>query len=326
MHLDSFVFDRPDSDNKVAKASELNDLVIEKIIAFLTKMQNDPDNQGLIFDLRGNGGGSAYNGVDIVDLFIDEGIVGYMVRHSKPWLLTDILEDVSEDLIGTTSMVVSKKAKNKGVVYDKPLVILVDEFSASASETTTQALIDYQRAYVVGADTTYGKGFGQIAIALERASKSSISIGGVVATTHYRLLSPAGRDWHGGGIVELDAIFKSAELEEFRKDKLDKANKIPKAERKMALLGDRRSLAVHVSDYEEWYRFEVSPGPIDMDFTLAEDPGYEVTNHELFKQVAADMESDIDSCEEAMADCALQRTSDIFSAFLEKLAEVAPAI
>jgi carboxyl-terminal processing protease len=92
--------------------------------------------EGLIVDLRNNGGGAMEQAVDIIGLFIDVGPVG-----------------ISRD---NSSKPIVHKDMNRGIVFDKPLIILVNQFSASASEFLAAALQDYGRAIIVG-QTTYGK-------------------------------------------------------------------------------------------------------------------------------------------------------------------------
>jgi carboxyl-terminal processing protease len=96
--------------------------------------------QGLILDLRFNGGGSIQEAIELAGIFIDVG----------PMALTK-----SKD-----GQIISLKDIHKGFAYDGPLVILINGFSASASEITTAALQDYNRAFVVGS-TSYGKATAQ---------------------------------------------------------------------------------------------------------------------------------------------------------------------
>lgn len=96
--------------------------------------------QGLVLDLRNNGGGSLKEAIEICGLFIDEGPMAiYKSRTEKPYLMKDM---------------------NRGTVYDGPLIILVNSMSASASEVVSGCLQDYNRALIVG-DVTYGKGTAQ---------------------------------------------------------------------------------------------------------------------------------------------------------------------
>lgn len=94
---------------------------------------------GIVIDLRFNGGGSLSDVVDMTGLFIDRGpVVQVKNRDAAPTVL--------EDRDGST-------------LYNGPLVILVNSFSASASEILAAALQDYGRAVIIGtAPTTFGKG------------------------------------------------------------------------------------------------------------------------------------------------------------------------
>ena len=95
---------------------------------------------GLILDVRFNGGGSLYEAVAMAGIFIDAGPMG-------------LIKD-------KTGEVISIKDMNRGTVYDGPLVLMVNGFSASASEFLAAALQDYKRALIVGSKT-YGKATGQ---------------------------------------------------------------------------------------------------------------------------------------------------------------------
>lgn len=104
--------------------------------------------QGLIFDLRYNGGGSLEEVVEIAGLFIPQGPV-VQVRRSDGQM------KIHED-------------KDPAVLYDGPMVVLVNELSASASEIFAAAMQDYGRAVVVGSTKTYGKGTVQTFIPLDQ--------------------------------------------------------------------------------------------------------------------------------------------------------------
>ncbi len=94
--------------------------------------------QGIILDLRNNGGGSLSEVVDMSGLFIEEGpIVQVKSRERKPYVLED---------------------EDDRVHYKGPLVIMVNHFSASASEIIAAAMQDYNRAIIVGSSSTFGKG------------------------------------------------------------------------------------------------------------------------------------------------------------------------
>lgn len=94
--------------------------------------------EGIILDLRFNGGGSLQDVVQMAGLFIPEGpIVQVKSRTGDPMVLRD---------------------RDKNVQYSGPLAIMVNEYSASASEIMAAALQDYKRAVIIGSPTTYGKG------------------------------------------------------------------------------------------------------------------------------------------------------------------------
>jgi len=101
---------------------------------------------GIILDLRNNGGGALIDAVDIAGLFIESGPV---VQVKNSFGDKRILSDTDET-----------------IQYDGPLVVLVNKFSASASEIVAAALQDYGRAVVVGGDHTHGKGTVQTIIDL----------------------------------------------------------------------------------------------------------------------------------------------------------------
>jgi carboxyl-terminal processing protease len=113
------------------------------------------DIDGIILDLRNNGGGSLKDVVDMVGLFIDEGPV-VQVRDRQDDL--QILSDT-----------------RKGVVYDGPLVVLVNEYSASASEILAAAIQDYNRGMIIGSNSTFGKGTVQRFYDMDQSLTSNFS-------------------------------------------------------------------------------------------------------------------------------------------------------
>lgn len=106
--------------------------------------------KGLILDLRNNGGGSLRDVVTMSGLFIEQGpVVQVKSRNRKP----EIMED-----------------NDNSVQWDGALIVMVNRFSASASEILAAAMQDYGRAVVVGASGTYGKGTVQRFFDLDNAS------------------------------------------------------------------------------------------------------------------------------------------------------------
>tara|TARA_X000001036_G_scaffold98198_1_gene90985 strand:- start:1930 stop:4056 length:2127 start_codon:yes stop_codon:yes gene_type:complete len=104
--------------------------------------------KGIILDLRNNGGGSLKTVVDMTGYFIEEGPV---VQVKSTGGRKEVLRDT-----------------DPSIIWDGPLVILVNEFSASASEILAAALQDYSRAIILGSKQTFGKGTVQNIIDLNK--------------------------------------------------------------------------------------------------------------------------------------------------------------
>ena len=138
---------------------------------FIIALNRLKDTKGLILDLRGNSGGLFQNAIVISNLFMNKGtIVNVIARQGKKNTYT---------------------AENEGCIYNNPLVVLIDENSASASEILSSALKDNKRAVLVGT-TTYGKGLVQKVFALPNKSGMNLTIA--------RYLTPKGVDINRKGI------------------------------------------------------------------------------------------------------------------------------
>ncbi|MGB2684496.1 MAG: carboxy terminal-processing peptidase, partial [Olleya sp.] len=109
--------------------------------------------EGLVLDLRNNGGGSLRTVVDMAGLFIKEGPIVQVRSTDEP---KEVLRDT-----------------DKSIVWDGPLVIMVNELSASASEILAAAMQDYKRAIIIGSKQTYGKGTVQNVLDLNRMVRNS---------------------------------------------------------------------------------------------------------------------------------------------------------
>ncbi len=135
-------FERPDGPRcYVDVANEIEKLKAEKV-------------EGIILDLRGNGGGSLYDVVKMVGLFIKDGpVVQVQGRDEKANVLRDT---------------------DKNVQYDGPLAVLVDETSASASEIFAAAIQDYKRGIIIGSTSTFGKGTVQRNIPLNPEGQDAL--------------------------------------------------------------------------------------------------------------------------------------------------------
>ncbi|MDA9774496.1 carboxy terminal-processing peptidase [Saprospiraceae bacterium] len=117
---------------------------VEKELEKLSESNVD----GIILDLRYNGGGSLPDVITMAGLFIEEGpVLQVKGREKKPQVHYD---------------------KDKSVSYDGPLIVLVNEVSASSSEILVGALQDYGRAVIVGGERTFGKGTVQGVYDLDR--------------------------------------------------------------------------------------------------------------------------------------------------------------
>jgi carboxyl-terminal processing protease len=121
-----------DFDNKDGRRCSTDMLAeVEKLVA--------DEVDGIIIDLRYNGGGSLRDAIDIAGMFIESGpVVQVEGRNGAAQALND---------------------ENPSIVYDGPLVVLVNSFSASASEILAAALQDYGKAVIIGTSpSTFGKG------------------------------------------------------------------------------------------------------------------------------------------------------------------------
>lgn len=137
--------------------------------------------EGLILDLRDNGGGSLKTVVEMAGLFIKNGPIVQVRSSGKS-------KEVYDD-------------KDERIQWDGPLVILVNELSASASEILAAAMQDYKRAIVIGSRQTFGKGTVQNVIPLDNIVRSNEhgDLGAIKLTTQkfYRI---------NGGSTQLEGV------------------------------------------------------------------------------------------------------------------------
>ncbi len=136
---------------------------------------------GIVMDVRDNGGGSLKTVVDIAGLFIEEGPI---VQIKSAGRKKEVLFD-----------------RDKKVQWDGPLVVMVNSFSASASEILAAAIQDYRRGVVIGSSKTYGKGTVQNVIDLNQFIRNSDmgDLGALKTTTQkfYRI---------NGGSTQLEGV------------------------------------------------------------------------------------------------------------------------
>ncbi|MFV8335168.1 carboxy terminal-processing peptidase [Flavobacterium sp. RSP29] len=136
---------------------------------------------GIILDVRDDGGGSLSTVVDIAGLFIEQGPI---VQIKSSGTRKEVLYD-----------------RDKKIEWDGPLVIMVNSFSASASEILAAAIQDYKRGIIIGSKQTYGKGTVQNVIDLNQFVRSSSvgDLGAIKTTTQkfYRI---------NGGSTQLEGV------------------------------------------------------------------------------------------------------------------------
>jgi len=135
--------------------------------------------EGILIDLRNNGGGSLKTAIEIAGLFIKDGpVVQVKYRGEKPNVRSD---------------------KDKRIQWDGPLVVLVNELSASASEIFAAAMQDYNRAVIIGSRQSFGKGTVQNILPLNNYFKYSKDLGALKMTIQkfYRI---------NGGSTQLEGV------------------------------------------------------------------------------------------------------------------------
>ena len=139
--LPSFYADMANAGSKGARSTT------HDVLTLLNRLKQE-NIEGLVIDLRGNGGGSLDEAVNLTGLFIKKGPV-VQAKDSNGGIR------ISKDTFPT-------------VAYDGPLVVLTNRLSASASEIFAAALQDYGRAVIVGDESTFGKGTVQTMVPIAR--------------------------------------------------------------------------------------------------------------------------------------------------------------
>ena len=178
------------------------------LIKSINKIQNEHKKiKGFVLDLRSNPGGLLTQAVKVTDIFLKRG---------------EIVSTRSRD----TKDIKRYRAKNKDLTNDKPIVVLINGGSASASEIVAGALQDHRRAIIVGTQS-FGKGSVQTIIPFQRSKEGNVS--GIRLTTA-RYYTPSGESIQGKGINP-DIIVEQGEFESYKfkrysesdlKDSLDK--------------------------------------------------------------------------------------------------------
>jgi carboxyl-terminal processing protease len=148
--------------------------------------------EGLVVDLRGDGGGSLEEAIKLTGLFVPKG----PVVQAKDW----------------KDNVTWRDCENERAVYEGPLIVLTDKASASASEIFAAALQDYRRALIVGEQSTFGKGTVQTILPVERympffSDKSRAGQLKVTIQKFYRI---------AGGSTQLKGVIPDVKLPSIR--------------------------------------------------------------------------------------------------------------
>ena len=171
IYLPKFYIDFENNDNRDAG----------KDVALEVEKLKKAGVQGIVMDLRDNGGGSLKTVVDITGLFIEEGPVVQIKSSGKK---KEVLYD-----------------HDPKVQWDGPLVVLINNFSASASEIFAAAIQDYKRGVIIGSKQSYGKGTVQNVIDLNQFVRNSSygDFGALKTTTQkfYRI---------NGGSTQLEGV------------------------------------------------------------------------------------------------------------------------
>lgn len=178
------------ADMEEGKVSMTED--VSKLLKRLIKEKID----GLVLDLRGNGGGSLEEAIKLTGLFVPAG----PVVQAKDW----------------RGNITWRESETPDALYTGPLVVLTDKTSASASEILAAALQDYRRALVVGDQSTFGKGTVQTILPVERfmpffSDKSRAGALKVTIQKFYRI---------AGGSTQLKGVVPDLKLPSVR-DVLD---------------------------------------------------------------------------------------------------------
>ena len=193
------------------RITSFNEQTEKGLIEAIKNIQSNPDNNiiGYVLDVRSNPGGLLTQAVKVTDIFLERGeIVSTRGRDKK---------DIKR-----------YRAKKADRTNGKPLVVLIDGGSASASEIVAGALQDHRRAIIIGTQS-FGKGSVQTIIPFQVSNSDDLT--GIRLTTA-RYYTPSGESIQGKGITP-DMIIEQGEFESYNfktfsesdlKDSLDKNN------------------------------------------------------------------------------------------------------
>ena len=191
------------------RITSFNEQTESGLLNAIKKIEQENKIKGYVLDVRSNPGGLLTQAVKVTDIFLERGeIVSTRGRDKK---------DIRR-----------YRAKKSDRTNGKPLVVIIDGGSASASEIVAGALQDHKRAIIIGTQS-FGKGSVQTIIPFQVSNSDNLT--GIRLTTA-RYYTPSGESIHGKGIVP-DIIIEQGEFESFNykrfsesdlKDSLDKNN------------------------------------------------------------------------------------------------------
>lgn len=201
------------------------------------KKHNDKT-KGIILDLRNNPGGLLDQAVDLTDLFVDEGIIVSQKGRNK-----------ADDI--------TYKATKSNTVTNLPLVVLVNEGSASASEIVSGALQDLKRAVIVG-EKTFGKGSVQVVMPITETEGIKLTVA--------RYYLPSGRTIQAVGVTP-DIEVAAGEIKHH-----DKSFNIKEADLKEHLTSEleKESGMIDVTEANATNKTVITPEQMNKDIQLKE--------------------------------------------------------
>ncbi len=147
---------------------------------------------GLVFDLRNNGGGALEDARKIAGLFIETGPI---VQVKDSFGFIKVLHD-----------------RDRQILFDGPLVIMVNQFSASASEILAAALQDYKRAVIIGSGQTHGKGTVQQIIPIKSLPEWGFNFGHIKLTIQKFYRINGGSTQNRGVVPDIDLPYERSFL------------------------------------------------------------------------------------------------------------------
>ena len=188
------VFTKPMKDSRIGYV-RLSSFISEAMLGEMDEvMRKVQDKQALIVDLRGNYGGLLTNAVEIADMFLDSGDIVSIVNRDKDRRVYD---------------------SHPGAIFRRPMVVLIDGGSASASEILSGALKDNKRATLIGSQS-FGKGLVQKINTLSNGAGMNITIS--------KYLTPNGTDINKKGIEpDIKVSFTEQDFLSMRDPQLDRA-------------------------------------------------------------------------------------------------------